>query len=781
MSRLERLLRPRSIAVFGGSQAAAVVKQCLKMGFAGDIWPVHPSKDEVEGIRTFRSVAELPAAPDAAFVGVNRFLTIDVISALAARGAGGAICFASGFLEAGNDDADGERLQAELVAAAGAMPVIGPNCYGLINYADGALLWPDQHGGQRLVSGERGVAIITQSSNIACNLTMQKRGLPVAFLMTAGNQAQTGLSEMALGLIEDERVSCLGLHIEGFDTVDGFERLAVRARELQKPIVAMKVGRSEQAQKATISHTASLAGSDAASDAFLKRLGIARVDTIPALLETLKLLHAVGPLPGFTLSSMSCSGGEASVMADSAEGRRLRFPALTPEHYARVKATLGAFVAVANPLDYHTFIWNDEPAMTATFTAMTSGGFDLNMLVLDFPRNDRCSDADWWPTVCAFEAALKANGARGAVVASMSENLTEDHAADLLVRGIVPLQGIAEAMDAAEAAAGIGEGWGRDPSPLRGGSIGVADRGGVVREGAAVPSEVTPSARFAGTSPSRGEDTQLDEAAAKSLLRDAGLTVPVGRRAASVGEAIEAAKALGYPVALKALGVAHKSELGAVRLNLRTGEDVGAAAAALLPLGSGLYVEKMVLGGVAELIVGVTRDPLFGPVMTIGTGGVLVELIKDSATLLLPASRGEVEAALKGLKMYPLLDGYRGRAKGDVDAAVDAIMGITAFVSDHAESIEELDINPLIVCGEGQGAWIADALLVLSSSLEGEVAAQRPEGVASGGLPTTSYTAATTPPVRTSSGHPPLKGEGSPTQESENVRRRENPQGRCDP
>ena len=151
---------------------------------------------------------------------------------------------------------------------------------------------------------------------------MQKRGLPVAFLMTAGNQAQTGLSEMALGLIEDDRVSALGLHIEGFDSVGGFERLASRARELRKPIVAMKVGRSEQARAATISHTASLAGSDAASDAFLKRLGIARVDSIPSFLESLMLLHAVGPLSGRRLSSMSCSGGEASVMADSAKAAR---------------------------------------------------------------------------------------------------------------------------------------------------------------------------------------------------------------------------------------------------------------------------------------------------------------------------------------------------------------------------------------------------------------------------------------------------------------------------
>ena len=648
---------------------------------------MHPRRAEVEGVKAYASVADLPGAPDAVFIGVNRFATIDIVRELAARGAGGAICFASGFLEAGDDDADGARLQRELVEAAGSMPVIGPNCYGLINYADGALLWPDQHGGRRLEPGMRGAAIITQSSNIACNLTMQQRGLPLAFLMTAGNQAQTGLSEMALGLIEDERVSCLGLHIEGFDKADGFERLAARARELKKPIVAMKVGRSEQARAATVSHTASLAGSDAASDAFLKRLGIARVNSIPSLLETLKLLHGFGPLPGPTLSSMSCSGGEASVMADTAEGRTVRFPALTEAHHARVKATLGSFVAVANPLDSHTFIWNDEPAMTATFTAMVSGGFDLNLLVLDFPRNDRCSDADWWPTVRAFEAAVKTNGARGAVVASMLENLPEKHAEELFRRGVVPLHGIVEAFDAAEAAAFIGKAWSQpSASPLRGGRADPPHRG----EGKGVP----------------------DEAEAKALLRSAGLAVPQGARAASVEEAAAAAEKLGFPVALKALGVAHKSELGAVRLNLKSAQDVRAAAQALLPLGSGLYVERMVEGGVAELIVGVTRDALFGPVMTVGTGGVLVELLKDSATLLLPASRAEVEAALQSLRLYPLLTGYRGRPKADIAAAVDAILAISGFVLEQADAIEELDVNPLIVCGEGKGAWIADALLV---------------------------------------------------------------------
>ena len=177
-------------------------------------------------------------------------------------------------------------------------------------------------------------------------------------------------------------------------------------------------------------------------------------------------------------------------------------------------------------------------------------------------------------------------------------------------------------------------------------------------------------------------------------------------------EAVAAAAALGYPVAMKALGLAHKSEHGAVRLGLRDEMAVAGAARGLQSLGTGLYVERMVDGGLAELIVGITSDPLFGPVMTLGSGGVLVELMKDSATLLLPASAGEVERALRSLKMFPLLDGYRGRPKADLDAAIRAILGIADFALAHAGTLAELDINPLIVCEEGRGASIADALMV---------------------------------------------------------------------
>ncbi|MGI9332452.1 MAG: CoA-binding protein, partial [Gammaproteobacteria bacterium] len=401
---LARLLRPRTVAVIGGRDAEQVIEQCDRFGFTGEVWPVSRRRDTLAGRRCYRSIEELPESPDAAFVGVNRHDTVTVVEALARAGAGGAVCYASGFSEAQGEQ--GAALQKALVEAAGAMPFIGPNCYGLINYLDGALLWPNQHGGTRLAPDARGVAIVMQSSNIAINLTMQRRALPIAYIITAGNQAQTGLSEIATGLLEDSRVSALGLYIEGFDDVAAFEQMATRARELRKPIAAIKVGRSEQARAATISHTASLAGADAAAGAFLRRLGVARVNSLPAFVETLKLLHIFGPLEGYDMSSMSCSGGEAALMADAAVGTRLRYRTLDERSAKALGAELGPLVDPTNPLDYHTFVWGDEAAMQRAFEAMIGAGFDLNLLVLDFPRTDRCPDDEWWPTLRAFQTAL---------------------------------------------------------------------------------------------------------------------------------------------------------------------------------------------------------------------------------------------------------------------------------------------------------------------------------------------------------------------------------------
>ena len=678
---LSRLFRPRHVAVIGGGWGLAVVEQCLKMGFDGPIWPVHPTRDQIHGLPCFRSIDDLPEAPDATFIGVNRHLTIEAVRALSARGAGGAVCFASGWAEAEDDRTAGAGLQADLVAAAGDMPILGPNCYGLINYLDGALLWPDQHGGARVDSG---VAILTQSSNMLINITMQRRSLPMAYCVAAGNQAQTGLADMAMAVMQDPRVTAVGLHIEGVGDVRAFEALAAMARDLKKPVVALKVGKSEQAQAATISHTASLAGGDAASRAFLARLNIPVLDTLSELLETLKLLHVHGPLPGRSLCSMSCSGGEASLVADAAVGRDVDFRPLTGPEHDRIKATLSDLVTVANPLDYHTFIWGDADRMQATYAAMLSCGFDLGLLVYDFPRVDRCDDVFWECGVTGIIGAAQATGARAAVVASLPENMPDDRAAQLMRAGVAPMAGLEETLAAAAAAAAISRGWTQGaPDPIQGAS-------------GAAPGAV------------------LDEAEAKAMLARSGVPVPASGLAGSAAETADLAGQIGYPVVVKGLGIAHKTEAGAVALNLNDAASVLAAAQAM-PADSFL-VEQMIAAPVAELIIGVLEDPVYGPAMTIGAGGILTELLRDTATLLLPATRAEVDAAIGGLRIDALLRGYRGKPAADRAALLDAIMAIQDAVLTSDRPVLELDVNPLLCTPDR--AWAVDALIRLGHLTE---------------------------------------------------------------
>ena len=421
-----------------------------EIGFNGEIWPVHPTRSEVNGRKAYARIEDLPDAPDASFIGVNRHATVGIVAGLAQRGAGGAICFASGFREAVAELSDAADLQVDLLAAAGEMPILGPNCYGLINALDGAALWPDQHGAVRV---ETGVAIVTQSSNIAINLTMQKRGLPLAYVVTAGNQAQTDLAEIGAALLEDPRVTALGLHIEGIGDLRRFEAMADTARRLVKPIVALKIGASDQAQVATVSHTASMAGSDAGSRALLTRLGIGQVGSLSALLETLKLLHVTGPLASNRIASMSCSGGEASLMADTALGRDVVYPALSATQTTNLRAALGPKVALANPLDYHTYIWADRAAMTACFSAMMEPNLSLGVVVLDFPRTDRCTSDQWDIVIDAVAAAQTERGIPMAIVASLPETMPEEFATRIMARGIVALSGLPDALDAIAVAA----------------------------------------------------------------------------------------------------------------------------------------------------------------------------------------------------------------------------------------------------------------------------------------------------------------------------------------
>jgi acetate---CoA ligase (ADP-forming) len=685
VANLSRLLNPTSIAFVGGNECAIAITRTRELGFTGKIFAVHPKREELGGIATVKSVDQIEGPIDAAFVAVKREPTIDIVRALSNKGCGGAVIYAAGFAEAGAAD-----LQAELLKAANGMPLLGPNCYGFVNTLSRCALWPDDHG---LEIRESGVAIITQSGNIACNFGMSRRALPLASLFAIGNQADVDIARMVAALCVDDRITAIGLHIEGLKHIPAFARAAELARHHRKPIIALKTGRSEQGAKVTMSHTSSLSGADNLYDALFERHGIARMKSVTAFAETLKFLHHGGPINDSRLVSMSCSGGEAALVADMALEKNVSFPPFNAETKPRVAATLNELVSIDNPLDYHTFIWGDEAKLEATFTATLSGGYDVGMLILDVPVHPHMNPAAWYKTSGAFIAAAKTNNARAVIVASLPESMPLEMAAQLSVENITPMMGLDDALTAFEAAAFIGKSFSRIANPL------TAAQGELDR---------LTSSPLAGEVP-EGRRGAFTEHEGKQLLQNFGLTIPQGQLCTPT-TAVEAANTLGYPVALKisSTTILHKTEVGGVALNLRNSVEVEAAAKRMATLGDELLVEKMVQGAVAELIIGVKSDPQFGLALVIGAGGIFTELLKDSVTLLLPCSEDEIIRALKSLRVWRLIEGFRGKS-GDQQATVEAINSVCKFASAYQNEIDELDINPLFVLPHG--AVAADALI----------------------------------------------------------------------
>ncbi|MCE2872207.1 MAG: acetate--CoA ligase family protein [Xanthomonadales bacterium] len=681
--RLQRLLHPRSIAFIGGSECAIALERTQALGFEGRIWAVNPRRPQLGGVPTIPSITDIDGSPDAAFIALPRALTPEAVAALRALGCGGAVIYAAGFAETGDLD-----RQRALLEAADGMPLLGPNCYGFINTTARVALWPDEHA---LSPVERGVALVTQSGNIGCNLTMMQRGLPIAALLTLGNQADVDIAAAVDAFAQDPRITAIGLHIEGLRDPQAFAAAAARAQAAGKPVVALKTGRSPQGARIALSHTASMAGEDRICEALFERYGVARVPTLSALVETLKLLHFGGPITGRRLVSLSCSGGEAALVADLAPAHGLSFPPFSEAAARGVAATLNDLVHIDNPLDYHTFIWNQREALENTFAAAMAGGFDTALLILDTPTHPAMKPDSWLVTARAWAAAQRRVGARAVVVATLPEGMPPRLADELGAAGIAPLIGIEDALSALAAAAAIGERYAR---PV-----------------AALPWPTGPTSRAM-------PDDDLDaattgrvvrESEAKALLARYGLVVPMTAECA-LADAPQVAAGIGFPVVLKISdeSIAHKSDVGGVALGLRSADEVTAAAGRMVALGDRVLVEQMVGGAVAELIVGVVRDPQFGFALLIGAGGVLAELITDSVTLLLPATHEDIERAVKRLRVWTLIEGHRGR-KGDPDSVLRAIEAIADFAEAHRDDLLELDVNPLLVLPDR--AVAVDALI----------------------------------------------------------------------
>jgi acyl-CoA synthetase (NDP forming) len=673
-ANLARLLKPRHVAVIGGRDAEVVATECARIGFAGPFWPVNPKRGQIGGHRCFAAVEDLPEAPDAVFLAVPREAAIGTLEKLSAMGAGGVVCYTAGFGETGED---GAAAEARLVAAAGDLALIGPNCYGLINYVDRVALWPFAHGGS---CPGRGAAIITQSGMLSSDFTMSQRSVPFAYMVSAGNQTVLRLEDFVDALAERPEVAAIGLHIEGLKDVEAFARAALKSLRLGKPIVALKTGTSRLGASLTVSHTGSLSGTGELYDALFDRLGIIRVTSPAQLLETVKFLCVAGVPPGRRLAGLTCSGGGATMLADYAERLGLRFTPPGPATAERLRGQLPATATVSNPLDYTTPIWGIPEKTRPVFDTLFGDGHDAAVIVQDYPAPGLDESKVYYRNdTLSFIAAARQQGLAAAVCSTIPENLDAETRGFLVAEGVAPMQGIEECMTAIAAAAWHGE---------RRAEI------------AADP----PPPLMAATA-AMGQPRLMDEAAAKALLRARGIAVPKGRTATGA-EAAAAAAELGFPVALKMVSarLPHKTEAGAVKLNLSSPEAVAAAVRRMTAAVTAhdpaavtdcFLVERMAAAPVAELMVSIRRDRQFGLAMTLATGGVLVEVLGDAATLLLPATRGEMARALGRLKVNRLLDGYRGQPAASREALLDMLERLAAFAADDANRVIEIEINPL--------------------------------------------------------------------------------------
>ncbi|MGI9499798.1 MAG: acetate--CoA ligase family protein [Geminicoccaceae bacterium] len=687
-ARLSRLLRPRQIAFIGGAQVAGPIRACKRAGYAGNIWAVNPTRDAIEGIACVPSIDDLPSAPDAALVGLSPERSIEAVRMLARTNAGGAVVMSSGFAEIGQA---GRELQAMLGTAAGDMPMLGPNCMGILNQFDGAAIWADDNHIER--PDGPAAAIISQSGAMLIGITSVERALPLGYAISTGNQATIDMADCITAVLADERVRAIGLYLEGMGDGDALGRACWQALRQGVPVVALKGGDEAAGAVVAQSHTASMLVERHFWEAFCERFGLVEVSSPKALVETLKLLAVAGLPRGNRVSLISFSGGVNGLAATRAGPLGLSLPPPTEDNIAYLRALLPETVAIANPLDLNVpfrsasgISLEDREAITDAIATFARDVADQLVFLIDIPRADANGlDRAWRHAVLAMIDVFKLLGLPCTVGGILPEGLDLDIQRQLARQGVAPLLGFAETMEALSISAKLAANRARCMT---------ADR---------------PPRLFAGRITDRTR--MLDEAASKIELRDSGLMTPAFE-AVPLDQAAAAADRLGYPVTLKILSdsIVHKAAIGGVRLALGSSDEVRAAAAQMvedivqasdaLSL-TDVLVERMVDGSIAEVMIGVQCHPAMGLALLVGHGGKAVEEIGRFETLFLPLDRDELIRALDRLGL------------DSTQALIEAANAIARYAGANQHNLATLDVNPVILTRDGKAVAV-DAVIVLS-------------------------------------------------------------------
>lgn len=661
-----------------GSYGDVIFRNLDAAGFGGPVWGVNPRRDEVHGRPCFARVADLPEPVDAVVVAIPAADCPGVLVEAGARGCGGAIVLAAGF----GETPAGRPLEAELTAAARAagIPVCGPNGNGVVSVAARAPLWGDSV--ESLAPGP--VAVITQSGNFGVNALGSDRGLGFHTVVSTGNSAVLEASDWLEALAREEGVGGVALLLESDGDGARLARALATCAERGIGVAVLKVGASERGARAAGAHTGALAGDQRVFAALLDEAGAAQASEPGELLELARALAqpAARPSGRGGLGVLTCSGGDSGMAADLAVTRGLALPDLSAASRERLGKVLPSAATTGNPLDYTSMLWDDHEALRQIAATVSSDpAIDQLLLLFDQPRGLDPEVAAGWEGVRRALLAGAAEGDAATILAStLPELLDPDGARELAQGGRVAT---AAGLGAAIACAAALRTPPADPARLR--EIAAAAEGGA--DGTAADAI----------------DGALGEAEAKRLLADGGLAVPDGAVVPDMAVAVDVARAIGFPVALKLSSPAllHKSEAGALALDLRSEDEVRDAAARLLALpaaaGAMLLVERMAGDGV-ELIFAVRRDGVV-PALLVGVGGIWAEALDDVALVLLPASPERVEAALGGLRAAPLLTGARGAPA--VDLAAAARFGSRLGELALAHGLDLLEVNPALASPSG--------------------------------------------------------------------------------
>ena len=710
--KVAALTAPRNVVLVGasdrpGSWAARVWHNLNRYEFPGPIYPINPRRNEIWDKPCYPDFAALPQAPDHMVVLVPAASVIDTLMRGAAAGARSATVFSAGFGEGFDRTAAALGRELAAVIAQTGLAVSGPNCMGNVCAKSRVVTLTED---RPLAVREGPVALVGQSGGMMLftSQALQERGIWPEYLITSGNEAGLAIADYIAFFADQPELKVIIIYVEGIARLDTFKAACRMARAASKSIVAVKLGQSEAGRAAAMAHTGSLAGSLEAFDAVAGEVGVIRADTLDDAVEITELLVHTGAPPGRRLGAVTLSGAYCGLLLDSAERNDLEFPPLAPATTARLEAVLKVGSLVSNPIDGGFGVLSSADNFMASIDALQADpNVDMVLVQEALPRAPGSERAERYIRLADDYAATKAKKPI-AFITPISHGQTDYSRA---LREQAPhVSFLQEAYKALRAIASVAR---RD------------ERERLARVEAA---EVRPTAPDqcalierlrAGA---RTEPAALDEAQSKEVLRAYGIATPAEELVASPADAVVAAERIGYPVVLKAVSaeLTHKSELGAVVLDLATSEQLAAAHTRMAHdlrghRLAGMLVCRQIRGGL-ELALGLNRDPEMGLVVMAGSGGVLLELVKDVAFCAPPVTPEKARDLLARLRVAKLLAGYRGAPAYDTDAIVDALVALGRLAADLGDVVQSVDINPFVALP--RGGMALDALIVLQRRVQ---------------------------------------------------------------